>query len=171
MAASSRGRPQANLLEWLRQHGVDFEVHEHAEAFTAERTAQAEGIDARTFAKVVGVTTDDGRRALLVLDAPDRVDLQKAREVLRASSVRLLSESELKDLAPGCDAGAIPAIGTLFGLPMHVDYAVEADDEISFNAGTHRHSVRVDRADWERAAEVHYADLAFDADRSPAWAR
>jgi Ala-tRNA(Pro) deacylase len=171
MAASRRDRPQPELLEWLRTHGVDYEIHEHAQAFTAERTARAEGIAERTFAKVVGVITDDGRRALLVLDAPDRVDLDKAREVLGASSVRVLSEKELQELAPDCDAGAIPAIGTLFGLPMHVDYAVEDDPEISFNAGTHRHTVRVDRADWERAAGVHYVDLAVAGDRSPAWAR
>ena len=32
-------------------------------------------------------------------------------------------------------------------------------------------SVRVDRARWERACNVIYADLALDADEGPAWAR
>ena len=49
------------------------------------------GVDARTFTKVVGVATDDGRRALLIVDAPDRVDLRKARAILDAGEVRLLS--------------------------------------------------------------------------------
>jgi Ala-tRNA(Pro) deacylase len=170
MAVASLGRPHAGLLDWLREHGVEHEVHEHAEAFTAESTARAEGVDARTFAKVVGVAADDGRQALLVIDAPDRLDLCKAREVLGARDVRLLTEPELAELAPGCEAGALPAIGPLFGVPMHVDHAIADDAEISFNAGTHRHSVRVDRAGWERAAGVHYADLAGDADDRPAWA-
>lgn len=171
MAGPSLVRPHAGLLDWLREHRVDHEVHEHAEAFTAESTARAEGVDARTFAKVVGVATDDGRRALLVVDAPDRLDLRKARHVLGARDVRLLTEPELAELAPGCDAGALPALGPLFGVPMHVDHAIADDTEISFNAGTHRHSVRVDRAGWEHAAHVHYADLAVDADDGPAWAR
>lgn len=46
--------------------------------------------------------------------------------------MRLLTEPELAELAPGCDAGALPAIGSLFGVPMHVDFAVAEDDEISF---------------------------------------
>ena len=68
-------------------------------------------------------------------------------------------------------AGAMPAVGTLLGLPMYVDFAVQDDPEISFNAGTHRYSVRVDRAEWERAAQVHYADLAVQVDARPVWAR
>ncbi|HEY7524727.1 MAG TPA: YbaK/EbsC family protein [Candidatus Limnocylindrales bacterium] len=150
---------------------MDFEIHEHLETFTAASTARSEGVDARTFAKVVGVATDDGRKALIVVDAPDRVDLRKARAVLGAAEVRLLTETELEELAPGCDAGALPAVGELFGVPMYVDYRVEDDAEISFNAGTHRHSVRVDRAGWEQAAHVHYADLAGAADDRPAWAQ
>ena len=163
-------RPPVALLDWLREHAVEHEIHEHVEAFTAAGTARAEGVGPRTFAKVVGVQTDDGQRALCVLDAPDRLDLHKAREALAAHDVRLLSEPELTQLAPGYEAGAIPAIGALFGVPIVADYAVGDDPEISFNAGTHRHSVRVDRVLWEQAAAVKYADLALDADDRPAWA-
>lgn len=170
MQAPTTNRPYPPLLDWLRRHRIDYEVHEHAEAFTATSTARAEGVDARTFAKVVGATTDDGRRALLVVDAPDRLDLRKARRILGADEIRLLSEPELVALAPGCEAGAMPAVGELFGVPIHADYAVEGDPEISFNAGTHRWSVRVDRAAWERAAHVRYADLAADPELGPAWA-
>jgi hypothetical protein len=48
---------------------------------------------------------------------------------------------------------------------------VRDDPEISFNAGSHRLSARVERARWERACNVIYADLAEDADAGPAWAR
>jgi Ala-tRNA(Pro) deacylase len=171
MDAPVLARPHAGLLAWLHEHAIDHEIHEHAEAFTATSAARAEGIDARTFAKVVGVVADDGRTALFVLDAPDRVDLGKARTILHAADVRLLTEEELAGLTPGCDAGAVPAVGPLFGLPMHVDFAVADDPEISFSAGTHRHSVRVDRSQWEQEAHVHYANLAADADGRPAWAR
>jgi Ala-tRNA(Pro) deacylase len=171
MATQVLDRPHSGLLDWLRRERVDYEIHEHTETFTAASTARAEGVDARTFAKVVGVETDDGRMALLVVDAPDRVDLDKARQVLEGRRVRLLNEAELKTLAPDCETGAMPAVGELIGLPMYVDYAVESDAEISFNAGTHRFSVRVDRAGWERAAHVHYADIAAGGEAGPAWGR
>jgi Ala-tRNA(Pro) deacylase len=163
--------PLPALLDWLRTHRIDFEIHEHTTTFTAAATARAEGVDARTFAKVVGVATNDGRRAMLVVDAPDRVDMAKARVILGAEEVTLLSEPELAAMAPGCEAGAVPAVGELFGVPVHADYAVGDDPEISFNAGTHRYAVRVDRSRWERAAHVRYADLAADPVIGPAWAR
>ena len=167
MEAPTVSRPYGALLDWLRSNRIDYEVHEHAETFSATSTADAEGVDARTFAKVVGVATDDGRRALLVVDAPDRVDLDKAAPILGATNVRLLSEAELGALAVGCQPGAVPAVGELFGLPTYADYAVEVDPEISFNAGDHRYTVRVDRLAWERATRVHYANLAAHPGAGP----
>jgi Ala-tRNA(Pro) deacylase len=164
-------RPHAGLLDWLASHDVEYEIHEHSPAFTARGAASAEGVDPRTFAKVVGVVTKAGRNVLLILDATDHVDLHKARQVLDTTDVRLLTEAELTALAPGCEAGAMPAVGSLFGLPMLADYAVREDPDISFNAGGHRFSVRVERAGWERACGLVYADLAADSDTRPAWAR
>jgi Ala-tRNA(Pro) deacylase len=169
-APSLVDRPNASLLDWLAAHHVDYDVHEHPRAVTAPETASAERVDPRTFAKVVGVRTHDGRTVLLVLDAPDRLDLAKARRVLDTQDVRLLTEAELTALAPDCEVGAIPAVGKLFGVPIIADHAVREDPAISFNAGSHRFSVRVDRSTWERACELVYADLAVEGD-APAWAQ
>jgi Ala-tRNA(Pro) deacylase len=164
-------RPYQPLLDWLSSHDIEYEIHEHERAFTAHATATAEGIDPRTFAKVLAVATPDDRRVLVVLAAPDQLNLRKARRVFDVTDIRLLSEPELEALAPGCELGAIPAVGSLFGLTTYADYAVRDDFEISFNAGSHLVSVRVERAPWERASDVIYADLASDADAEPAWAR
>lgn len=170
-ASTTLDRPYAPLLDWLASQDVEHEIHEHEPAFTARATATAEGVHPFTFAKVVGVVTDDGRNVLAVLDATDHLDLRKARQALGASDIRLLTETELTALAPGCEVGAIPAVGSLFGLPMFADYAVREDPDISFNAGSHRFSIRVERAGWERACGLVYADLAADSDTRPAWAR
>lgn len=163
-------RENPRLLDWLAKHAIEYEVHEHRHTFQAVDTATVERVDPRTFAKVVGVCTDDGRVAFIIVDAIDQVDLGKARRVLRARDVRLLSEPELTALAPDCETGAAPAVGALFGVPMYADYAIREDPEISFNAGSHRSSVRVERVAWERATGVVYRDLAVDdKDRTP-WA-
>ena len=164
-------QPYPALLEWLASHDIEYEIHEHETAFTARATATAEGVDPHTFAKVVGVATQDGRHILVALDATDHLDLLKARLALGSRDVRLLTEAELATLAPGCQAGAIPAAGPLFGLTTYADYAVRDDPEISFNAGSHRFSVRVERPSWERACGIVYADLAMESDSRPAWAR
>ena len=158
-------RPFKPLLDWLAGHDVEYEIHEHDPAFTARSTATAEGVDPRTFAKVVAITSHDAGPAIVVIDATDQLDLRKARHVIDTGDVRLLPESELTTLAPGCELGAIPAVGSLFGLTTYADYAVRDDEAIGFNAGGHRFSARVDRAGWERACGVIYADLAADAAR------
>ena len=168
---SKLDRPYQPLLDWLASEEIEYEIHEHDPAYTARATAAAEGVDPRTFAKVLVVASHDGRNAFVVLDATDHLDLRKARHVLTAKDVRLLSEPELTALAPGCEVGAIPAVGALFGLTTYADYAVRDDQELSFNAGSHRFSARVERAPWERACNVIYADLAEDADAGPAWGR
>jgi Ala-tRNA(Pro) deacylase len=161
--------PNQGLIDWLSDHNLQYELHEHALSFTARETALAEGIDPDTFAKVVCAKTGEGRPVMFVLKATDHLDMRRARHVLGAHDVHLMNEADLDAFAPGCEVGAIPAIGDLFQLPVYADYAIRDDALISFNAGTHRHTVRVDRAAWETAANVIYAELAEDIDRRPAW--
>ena len=169
-AAVSRG-PMKSLMTWLEAQGVDHELHEHDRSLTALATARAEGVDPSRFEKVVWVRSAEGGDALIVLDAKDHLDLSKAKDVLRAGKVTLVPEEEIAQLAPDCEPGAMPAVGSLFGLPTYADLHVCDAAEVSFNAGSHTVAVRVDRAAWEKALGVVYADLAARAWREPAWYR
>lgn len=169
--AAETAAPHAGLLDWLASTGIEYDLHEHPLTFTARETARAEGIDPRMFAKVLAVETDDGRIALVVVDAADQLDLVKARRVLDARHVRLLNEAELLELAPDCAVGTIPPIGELFAVVVYADHAIREDPTISFHAGSHRFTVHVDRAAWERAANVVFGDLALDREGTPPWAR
>lgn len=171
METQVSGGPMKSLMTWLDAAGIGYELHEHDRALTALATARAEGVDPHTFEKVVWVRSAEGGDALMVVDADDHLDLAKARQVLRSGKVKLVPEAELARLAPDCEAGAMPAVGSLFGLPTYADLHVCDAAEISFNAGTHTHAVRVDRAEWERALGVVYADLAAATWREPAWYR
>jgi Ala-tRNA(Pro) deacylase len=162
--------PHAGLLDWLGSHAVEYELHEHPLTFTARETAEIEGVDPRRFAKTLAVETGDGRRALVVVDAIDHLDLDKAAVALGAERVRLLSEPEMQQMAPDCEVGTIPPIGQLFDVPVLADVAVREDPEITFHAGSHHFTVHVDRPGWERAVDVTYVDLA-EAKAGPAWDR
>jgi Ala-tRNA(Pro) deacylase len=162
--------PHAGSLEWLASHGVEYELREHPVTITARETARIEGIDPHRFAKTLGVQTAEGTRALVVIDAADRLDPVRARKVLHSGTVRLLDEAELLALAPDCEVGTVPPIGDLFGVPVFADFAVRDDPEITFHAGSHSYTVTVDRAAWEKAVAVTYGDLAIDVDERPAWA-
>jgi Ala-tRNA(Pro) deacylase len=107
---------------------------------------------------------------LLAVEAQDHVDLAKARRLMGARDIRLLTEPEFAALAPDCEPGSIPPVPELFGLPVYVDIDLRDAREIAFAAGSHRFSVHVDRAGWERTSGIAYADIAQD-DGTPAWAR
>ena len=161
----------SSLLAWLESESIEYEVHEHDRSFTAMATARAEGVDPKSFQKVIWVRSADGGDAFMVIDSEDHLDLRKSREVLESGRVQLVPEEEIEVLAPDCEPGAMPAVGSLFGIPTFADLAVRDEPRISFNAGSHRVAVRVDRAAWERALGVVYADLAVDTWREPPWAR
>lgn len=170
LEAPATPRPHQGLIDWLAGRHIEYELREHPETFTAEATARAEHLDPRRFAKVVGVATDDGRRVMLLVDAEDHVDLGKARRVLGATDVRVLTEPEFAALAPDCEAGTMPPIPELFGIPVYADFTLRESPEVAFHAGSHRFSVHVDRLAWERTAGIAFADLALD-NGQPAWAR
>lgn len=162
--------PHAGLLHWLAAKHVEYELREHPETFTAEATARVEHMDPRRFAKVVGLAANDGRRVLVVVDAPDHVDLTKARRVIGAGDVRLMTEAEFAGLVPDCEPGTVPPIPDLFGLPAYADFALRDTPVIAFHAGSHRYSVHLDRVAWERTSGVAYADVAVEDD-APVWER
>jgi Ala-tRNA(Pro) deacylase len=146
--------PYPPLIAWLESHHIPHEVHEHRTTYTAVETAHAEGTDPTSFAKVVGVRTSEGSNALVVVDASDQVDLALLRDAMDVAWVALLGEEDLRALLPDCDVGTAPPIPDLVKVPVYVDEAVRRDEKISFHAGSHRFTVRVDRAAWEREAGV-----------------
>lgn len=158
--ADTDAGPYPGIIDWLQRHRVAFELHEHSRAYTAAEAAHAEGVEPTSFAKVVGVRTSDGRNALAVLDATDHVELGQLADELGVAWVALLGEAEFGALAPECEVGTAPPIPELVNVPVYVDEAVRADSKISFPAGSHRHSVQVDREGWEREAGVGYARFA-----------
>lgn len=162
--------PPPVLLDWLAGHGVDYELTAHPRTVTARETARAEGLDPHRFAKALGVVADDGRRALMVIEATEKLDIGLARRILGAREVRLMTETELEALAPGFPAGTVPPIGELFGVPVYADLSLREDAEITFHAGSHHVTATVERTAWERAVGVAYAALAVSAGE-PAWAR
>ena len=47
----------------------------------------------------------------------------------------------------------MPPFGNLFGLPVYADQSLEKDQEIAFNAGTHRELVRMKWEDYKKLVQ------------------
>lgn len=152
--------PLPRLMQFLDESGVPYETIPHASAYTAQGLAAAIHVPGREVAKCTVVKVDD-RFGLAVLPAPRRVNLEALRRMTHSDSVALATEMELAGLFPGCEVGAMPPFGNLYGLPVWVDEALQKDPTIVFNAGNHREVVRMAFADFERL--VHPAIGSFSA--------
>jgi Ala-tRNA(Pro) deacylase len=111
-------------------------------------------------AKTTILKVDQGF-VMVVLPAPAHVDVDKVRKIVGQKSVALASETDFQGLFPGCELGAIPPFGHLFGLPVYVDERLAKDPSIVFSAGTHREAIRMDFADFKRLAKPTVGDLAL----------
>ena len=154
--------PARRLKDFLDREGVPYKSIVHAPAFTAQETAQVAHVPGKDFAKTVMVHMD-GRLAMVVLPASEKLDLAKLKAAAVCRHARLAQESEFEQKFPGCDAGAMPPFGNLYGVPVFVAETLAADEEIAFNAGTHAELVRMRYRDFERLVQPIKASLSTGA--------
>lgn len=137
------------VLAYLDSKNIWYAHDRHPLAYTASEVAAAEHMPPRNFAKIVVVHSPDGY-AMTVLPADRRVDLEELRLALGTANLRLANEAELQHLFGTCELGAMPPFGneTLYEIPVYVDGLLVTEEEIGFNAGTHRDVVRMRTEDW-----------------------
>ncbi|ATJ84048.1 aminoacyl-tRNA deacylase [Halomonas beimenensis] len=124
------------VTRFLDENGVKYVIQQHSPAYTAQEVAEAAHVPGRHFAKSVMVKVD-GRLALAVLPATDRVDLRRLAQSLGAQAVDLAEEADFSDRFPDCEPGAMPPFGNLFDLEVFVSPHLAQADMIAFNAGNH----------------------------------
>lgn len=147
------------VSRYLDERGIDYEVVEHEERFTAAAEARASGVVPQDAAKDVVLRSGDSY-VLALIPASERLDLQKAREVLEVESrPDLASEKEIAARFPDFEVGAIPPFGPIHHLPEIVDRRLLDHARVLCSGGDHRHSLRIDPAEIVRLAGARVGDL------------
>lgn len=150
--------PATKLKEFLNEHQVKYVTIAHSPAYTAHEIAASANILENELAKTVIVNTD-GTMIMVVVPASRRVDLTRLQEITGANSVSLATEEEFKDIFPGCEVGAMPPFGNLYGMSVLVSHKLAEDEEIAFNAGTHTELVRLAYQDFARLVEPRIVEF------------
>ena len=149
---------RTKLVQYLTAEGINFDVREHEEAFTAQRVAAAEHIEGWAFAKVVMVLVD-GDLQMLVLPAPERVDLDVIALTLGARTVTLANEQQFAGRFSDCELGAMPPFGNLYGIPVIADTTLAGSERIVFEAGTHTTTIAMPWSDYVRLVRPEIVDF------------
>ncbi len=144
--------PVTWLANYLGDEHIDYVTILHPTTFTAQETAASAHIPGIEFAKTVMVKIDS-KLAMAVLPAHHKVDLGLLKQEAEANHVSLASEEEFRDLFPGCETGAMPPFGNLYGMDVYVEESLLEDSEITFNAGSHTELIKLSYLDFEKLVQ------------------
>lgn len=148
------------VLAHLAALGIPYERLTHEVVTTSDAAAGARASRLAQGAKALIVKAGD-RYAHLVISAALRVDNAKLRKLLGSRKLRFATPAELMALT-GCMPGAVPPLGNLFGLEVYMDDALRQESVVFFNCGSHTVSLRMSRADLERATDARVVDFRRD---------
>jgi Ala-tRNA(Pro) deacylase len=132
----------ARLQECLQQNQSHYELLPHEHSHSSPETARLAGVPPEALAKSVILDDTAGRRVMAVIPASRQIDLDKVRE-LTQRSWHLVRESEFGDDFEGCEIGAIPAVGSAFGMDTLIDQALLEGQDVYFEAGDHEDLVHM----------------------------
>jgi len=152
-----------DIRKYLRDNGVQFTTGTHTPQFTAQEVAAAEHVPGSEVAKVVVLKVGD-RFVMTVLPAPRLVDVDKVASLLNSEKVRFADETEMRSLFPDAELGAEPPFGNLYGLEVLVDRTLAMQEHIVFQSGSHRETIRMRYADYERLVQPRVEDFALAAE-------
>jgi Ala-tRNA(Pro) deacylase len=159
--------PLSMLREFLDRNHIQYMVISHSVAYTTQGIAALTHTPGKELAKTVMVMAD-GKLAMAVVPASFRVDLYRLKRYPGADSVELASEFEFRDRFPDCETGSMPPFGNLYGMDVFVDQALAEDQEIAFNAGSHRELMRMKFSDFRELVKPAIIQLALSKARSHA---
>jgi Ala-tRNA(Pro) deacylase len=146
------------LKELFDQAKVPYEIFNHPLAYTAQEIAATQHVPGNEIAKVVMLEVD-GALVMAVIAGNHKISVEGARTSLGAAHVRLATEDEFISRFPGCEIGAMPPFGHLFGLKTLIDPALAKDEHIYFNAGNHAQTVRLKYKDFLALAKPEVMPL------------
>jgi Ala-tRNA(Pro) deacylase len=149
-----------NVAGLLKSSGIAYEILKHPQAFTAQEVAATVHVTGKEVAKTV-VVNADGKFVMAVIPAPHKVSLRLLKELLGAKEVRLASETELTQLFPDCELGAMPPFGNLYNMPVYISTAFKDRKELIFNACTHTEVIKISYADFERLVQPRVGEISM----------
>ena len=129
------------LESYLNHADIAFDILEHPRSNSSMQTAHAAHITPWELAKAVIVKGPMGYMMCL-LPASNRLIMNWLDRDYNGH-FSMASESELSELFPDCESGAVPSLGQAYGLKVVWDNALRHSADIFMEAGDHRHLVHV----------------------------
>ncbi len=134
------------LEQYLDTHNVPYEVITHERTPNSLQSAAAADVEADCLAKAV-LLEDDRGYMMAVLPATRQLKLRKLRQDV-GRDLKMADESEMAQVFKDCDVGAVPPMGTLYGVETVLDDSLDTHADLFLEAGDHEHLIHVKTRDF-----------------------
>jgi len=128
-----------------------FEPYEHEAVRTSEDAAKVRNTPLHEGAKALVLFADE-KPVMVVVPGDRKLDMKAFKALYHVRDLRMATPAQVEDIT-GVTIGAVPPFGHMFGIPVYMDAAVGANAHVSFNAGLHTHSIRMNEKDYEKLAK------------------
>ena len=132
----------STVLTYLQRNKIRYDIVAHPRTERSRDSAAISHVPADRMAKAV--VLNDPRGYLMAVVPSDRhvkVDRLSKRF---GRTFELASEDRIAPVFKDCDVGAIPPIGTAYGMETILDDSLVGLPEVYFEAGDHEELIRVD---------------------------
>lgn len=144
---------------FLDEHAIDYIIIKHIPAYTAQGIAAISHISGKKVVKTV-IIKSENKLFMVVLPASSKIDFDRLGMALGGREVELVKEEELENIFPDCEKGAMPPFGNLYDMEVLTDASLKKDEEIAFNAGTHRELIKMAYQDYDKWVHPRVANFS-----------
>ncbi|MGC4113711.1 MAG: YbaK/EbsC family protein [Myxococcales bacterium] len=151
--------PQS-IIDYLGDRAIPYRRIPHPRAVSAQQLAHSMHVSGYRVAKAV-IADCDGQWWIAVLPAAQMLDLGELARATGSATARMVSEEEFGSRFAGCEVGAEPPFGKLYGLPVVCDRSLAEDETLLFRSGSHEEALEVTFEDFTRLEGPLIAAIGF----------
>jgi len=137
-----------SLQEFLKDNDIGFDVVPHSYTTSSMSTAEAARISGEAIAKSV-ILEDEKGYVMAVIPATHHVEIGVLSEQMNRH-LGLATEPELGRIFNDCVPGAIPPLGTSYGMDVAYDDCLNDCTEVYFEAGDHTEMIHIKGEDFRK---------------------
>ena len=141
----------ASVQDHLAREGVPYNIITHVHTRDSAHSAQAARVPGDQLAKCVMLEDDNGY-VMAVIPTTHKVDLGAIHRELNRE-LGLATEREFSDLFKDCEPGAIPPLGSAYGIDVVLDHNLADAPDVYFEAGDHTSLIHVSGRDFLKLME------------------
>ena len=135
------------VQSFLKQHSIEYRLVPHPHTGSSHETAEAAHIPEDHIAKAV-IVKDAAGYGMVVIPASSWADLDQLRTELDRE-FHLATEDEIAKLFTDCEPGAVPPLGSAYGLETYLDQALMSLANVYFEAGDHEELIHTTGVDFQ----------------------